>query len=38
MLETCRNYDEIISSFSERFKYKVLEAHMVMVCVETDCS
>jgi hypothetical protein len=36
--KTCQNYVEIVSSFSERFKYKVLEAHMVVVCVETNYS
>jgi hypothetical protein len=38
MLETCRNYDEIISSFSERFKCKVLETPMAVARVEINCS
>jgi hypothetical protein len=38
MLETCGNYDEIIGSFSERLKYKVLEANMVVVRVEINCN
>jgi len=38
MLETCRNYDEIIGSFNEKFKYKVLEAPMTVFCVEINYS
>lgn|GEM_PF-4623863 len=36
MFETCRNYVEIVSSFSEKFKCKVLEAGMVVVRVEIN--
>jgi len=36
MLDTCRDYDEIISSLSERFKYRVLEANMVVAYVEIN--
>jgi hypothetical protein len=35
VFETRRNRVEIVSSFSERFEYEVLEAHMAAVCVET---
>jgi hypothetical protein len=42
MLDTCRDYDEIISSLSERFserlKYRVLEANMVVAYVEINYS
>jgi hypothetical protein len=38
MFETCGNYVEIVSSFNEEFKYKVLEAPKVVFCVEINHS